>query len=288
MNSADQQIDTGYMFISDLAYDLNNGTLDLPAFPDVALQIKTALEDSEMSAEKVAKLISSDPVFSARILKLANSVMVNGAGHTINDIHTAITRMGFNMAYNTAISIAFDQLKSKSAPAHIVPYLEECWHHSVQVAAYSYVIAKKLSRINPDSALLAGLLHDIGKYYILSRAENYPDIINSSEALDAILHEWHTGIGRGILEAWSISEEICTVADEHEELVRHSKFVDLTDIVMVANLFSHREDKVAASDIEWDSIPATQKLKLSEKSAIEVINESEEEIRSIINALECC
>jgi len=286
MSSAIPKADTGLIFISDLAYDLNNGTLDLPAFPDVTMQIKSALEDKEVTAEKIASLVSSDPVFSARILKLANSVMINGAGHKINDIRTAITRMGFNMAYNTAVSIAVEQLKSTSAPAHIIPYLQECWHHSVQVAAYSYVIAKNQTRINPDTALLAGLLHDIGKYYILSRAENYPELINTPNALEDVLDEWHTGIGRGILEAWNLSEELCVVADEHEEHGRHSTVVDLTDIVMVANLFSHRDEKDAAPDLQWDDIHATCQLNLSEESATEVIHESEEEINSIINALE--
>ena len=286
MTSASPKVDPGLIFISDLAYDLNNGTLDLPAFPEVAMQIKSALEDTEVTAEVIASLVSSDPVFSAKILRLANSVIINGAGHKINDIRTAVTRMGFNMAYNTAISIAVDQLKSNQAPAHVIPYLQECWHHSVQVAAYSYVIAKKQTKISPDIALLAGLLHDIGKFYILSRVENYPELIDTPNALEEVIDEWHTGIGRGILEAWNLSEELCTVADEHEEHGRRSTIVDLTDIVMVANLFSHRDDKDAAPDLQWDDIHATRKLKLNEESAIEVIHESEEEINSIISALE--
>ena len=286
MNLANSQVDQGLNFVSDLASDLDNGTLTLPAFPDVALRIKSALEDEDITADKVAKLISSDPVFSGKILKLANSALFNASGYKINDIRTAITRMGFKVAYNTAVSIAVEQLKSSTAPAHIIPYLKECWRHSVQVAAYSYVIAKKQTKINPDTALLAGLLHDIGKYYILSRAENYPELINTPNALEDVLDEWHTGIGRGILEAWNLSEELCIVADEHEEHDRHSADVDLTDIVMVANLFSHRDEKDAASDLQWDDIHATCQLNLSEENAIKIIHEAEEEINSIINALE--
>ncbi len=286
MNSANLQTDPGFVFISDLGEELSTGKLELPAFPDVALRIKNALEDPEVTAEKVAQLISSDPIFSAKILKLANSVIVNGAGSQISDVRTAITRMGFRMAYNTAVSIAVDQLRSTTAPARILPYLEDCWHHSVQVAAYSYVIAKKQTRINPDTAMLAGLLHDIGKYYILSRSEHYPELFDTPDILEHVLEDWHTGVGRGILEAWDFSEELCRVADEHEELGRDTESPDLIDVVLVANLFSHRDDKDIAPDIVWDDIPATRQLKLSEETAIEVMHESEEEITSIINALE--
>ena len=64
MNSANPEVNHGLIFVSDLASDLNNGTLKLPAFPEVALRIKSALEDEEITAEQVATLISADPVFS--------------------------------------------------------------------------------------------------------------------------------------------------------------------------------------------------------------------------------
>jgi putative nucleotidyltransferase with HDIG domain len=286
MNFANQQVDPGFEFVTHLGQELSAGKLDLPAFPDVALRIKSALEDPEVTAEKVSRLISSDPIFSARILKLANSVTVNGAGSQINDIRTAITRMGFKLAYNTAVSIAVEQLKSSSPSALIHPHLECCWQHSVHVAAYSYVIAKKQTGINPDTAMMAGLLHDIGKFYILSRSEKYPELFDNPLTIETIVDDWHTGVGRVILEAWHFGDEICIVADEHEELGRDNiEHADLTDIVMVANLFSHREEKDALPELEWDAIPATRRLHLSEENADEVMHESEQEIQSIISAL---
>ncbi len=274
--------DPGFQFVQDLALALSAGTLQIPAFPDAALRIKTALEDPEVSADKVARVVGSDPVFSARLLKVANSVLVNGAGERINDIKMAVTRMGFRLAYNTAVSIAVEQVLAAHDSKALHPYLEELWSHSVEVAAYSYVIAKQQTTINPDVAMLAGLLHDIGKFYVLSRSEDYPELFNDKSALDAIVDEWHTGIGRSIMEAWNFSEEMCLVADEHEELGRaHCTPADLTDIVMIANLFSHKDDDEAVPALEWDAIPATRRLKLSEQNAADIMQESQEEIQAI-------
>ncbi len=273
-------------FIRDLGHELSAGKLTIPAFPDAAMRIKTALEDPDVSADKVARAVGSDPVFSARLLKVANSALVNGAGERIDDLKMAVTRMGFKLAYNTAVLIAVEQVMSAHDSRLLHPHLEALWHHSVQVAAYSYAIAKQKTSIKPDSAMLAGLLHDIGKFYILAKAEHYPNLFSNTPALEGILDEWHTGVGRSIMEAWHFSEEMCLAADEHEELARtHDNPADLTDVVMVANLFSHKDEDEFIPALEWDAIPATQRLQLSKEDAVEIMLASQVEIDTIMQLL---
>ena len=89
--------------------------------------------------------------------------------------------------------------------------------------------------------MLAGLMHDIGKLYILTRVEAYPALFGDRENFDALLSAWHTGVGRAIVELWGFPEPIATAVDEHEELARSaSTAIDLADVVLVANLLSHR------------------------------------------------
>ena len=287
MEKVDEAVDHGFEFVASLCAELDANTLDLPAFPDVALRVKQALADPDISAEQIARIIGSDPVFSARLLKVANSALLNSAGAQIKDLRLAIMRLGFTMAYNIAVSIAVEQVMNSATVDKLHPYFEDLWHHSVQVAAYSYVIANKLTKINPDEAMLAGLLHDIGKYYILTKSEHYPALFNQPETLITIMHDWHTAIGRSILEAWNFSEEVALSADEHESLDRtHFGPPDLTDVVMVANLFSHQQYMDTLPDIDWESMPVLKRLNLTAEIAYEVIQDSQEEMQSIINALE--
>lgn len=287
MENVNEAVDSGFEFVSKLCEELNNSTLDLPAFPDVALRIKQALKDPEITAEQVARLVGSDPVFSARLLKVANSAMMNSAGAQIQDLRIAIMRLGFNMAYNTAVSIAVEQVMNSNSADKLRPYLADLWHHSVEVAAYSYVIADRLTKISPDEAMLAGLLHDIGKYYILTKSEHYPDLFNQPKTLLAIMQDWHTAVGRSILDDWNFSEEIAMVADDHESLDRmHFGAADLTDVVTVANLFSHQQHTDQMPNLDWGTLPAIKQLKLTAESAFEIMKESEQEMKSIMQALE--
>lgn len=286
MNNATQAFNSGFEFVTNLGEELNSGNLEIPAFPEAAMRIKNALADPDVTAEHVARVVGSDPIFSARILKVANSAMVNGAGVRITDIRMAITRMGFRMAYNTAVAIAVDQLLHSSTAEELRPYLETLWRHSMNVSALSYVIAKKLTKINPDAAMLAGLLHDIGKYYILTRSEQYPVLFSEPGVLNDIMKKWHTSVGCRILETWDFSEEISKAANEHETLERmHFGPADLTDVVFVANLFSQTDDPHQIPDLDWENIPTLKRLELTSDIAHEIVEESRDEIQSIIQAL---
>jgi putative nucleotidyltransferase with HDIG domain len=286
MENAEDAVNYGFEFIARLAAELDENTLDLPAFPDVAIRVKQALSDPEISAEQIARIIGSDPVFSARLLKVANSALLNSAGSQITDLRLAIMRLGFTMAYNIAVTIAVEQVMNTSKVDKLHPYLEDLWHHSVMVAAYAYVIAHKQTMINPDEAMLAGLLHDIGKYYILTKTEDFPQLFDDPEALDAIIRDWHTAVGHSILDAWNFSEEVAASANEHETLDReHVGQADMTDVVLVANLFAQYQGIEQLTQIDWNGIPALKRLNLDANTAFEVIQDSEEEMQSIVNAL---
>ena len=286
MSSAKQAFNSGFEFVTNMSAELSSGNLEIPAFPDAAVRIKNALADPEVTADHVARVVGSDPIFTARILKVANSAMVNGAGVRITDIRMAVTRMGFKMAYNTAVAIAVDQLLHSHSVEELRPYLEDLWQHSMTVGALSYVIARKLTKINPDEAMLAGLLHDIGKYYILTRSAEYPVLFSEPAMLDDIMKKWHTGIGRSILDAWDFSEDIAIAADEHETLDRmHFGPSTHADVVLVANLLAHNDDTDHLPDLDWDKIPTLKRLELTSDLAYEIIEESSNEVQSIIQAL---
>jgi putative nucleotidyltransferase with HDIG domain len=284
----------GFEFVQSLSNELSKGTVRLPSLPDVALKIKNILEDPDVSAKQVATVVGTEPSFSARLLKVANSAALNSSGTTIKDLPTAITRMGFKMAHSIAVAIAMDQVLNAHSLGELDKYFKELWHHSLNVAAISCVIARKRTKIKPDEALIGGLLHDVGKIYLLDRMDDYPELCENQEAFDNVLAEWHTGVGAAILEAWRFSDELITVAEEHEELDRvptnseggASFEADLTDVVQVANLFSQAIEQGHEAPAEWAEVKSFGRLKLDDELIHDIMVQSNEEIASIVSALQ--
>jgi putative nucleotidyltransferase with HDIG domain len=276
--------DIAFEFVKRLGAEISSGDLKLPAFPDIAIRVKQVLESEDVSADKVAKVVGSAPVLSARLLKVANSSFANRSGTVINDLHTAIARLGYDFAYSTAVSLAIEQIFYSKSVRGIRGHLKTLWRHSVHVSAIAYVVAKNHSNINPDEAMLAGLLHDIGKFYVLTRAKEYPQLFSDQQVLDRLLAQWHTGIGHAILEAWGFSEDIANMANDHEDLQRpRTGPPDLTDIVIIANLCANFDQ--LGDDFDWFGVSAMQRLRLNYDAILEILKASADEVHSIVQVL---
>jgi HD-like signal output (HDOD) protein len=148
-------VDLHFEFVQQLAGSLGSGEIDLPAFPDVVGRLQATLVDEDASVREVLGIISSEPVLTARLLKMANSATMNPAGREINNINGAVTRLGFNLVRGTAAAYAINQMSREQELAPIRKDLEVIWRASNEVAAICYVVAKRVFGRQPDEAMLA-------------------------------------------------------------------------------------------------------------------------------------
>ncbi len=274
-----------FTFVNTLATDVSTGEFKLPSWPEIVVQIKRALENDECSVEQLVRLIGSEPVLAARLLKVVNSDLHQG-GEPIKDLCTAVNRLGVDTVRGIAISLATEQSCHGVDLRPVKPYLAELWQHSVQVAAIAHILAKKYTKISPDEAHLAGLLHDIGKLYVLMRIQDNPVLIDDERALKEIMDAWHTSIGGALIESWKFSEELVSAVRDHElydlEGVRSP---NLTDVVAVANLLANQQTDESADQVDLKKIPACRRLRLHPEISSEVIRASEKEIHVLHQVL---
>jgi HD-like signal output (HDOD) protein len=197
-----------FAFVQSLAAELSSGKVDLPSFPDIALQVRRVLADDNVTPEKVVRVVGSEPALAARLLQIANSAALNLSGKAVTDLRTAVARMGFNMVRSAAIAFAMSQLKKVDSLKGLEGPLDQLWQRSAAVAAMSHVVARRFSKANPDTALLAGLLHGIGQLYILTRAHKHPALFANQPAYHQIVRDWHSSISKALLENWEMADEI--------------------------------------------------------------------------------
>ncbi len=203
-------------FLAGLAADLNSKNIALPSFPDVVIKIREALEDPTCTAERLAEMARTDPVLVSRLLMSANSAFHNRAGIEIVDLDLAISRLGFEAVRNTAITLAVEQIFNASQHGDLRARLKELWNRSISLASMSFVIAQSATRLNADNAFLCGLLHEVGKLYILTKAREYPGFLGDAESVDTVLAEWGPNVGRSIIESWGFPDEIVASVDLEE------------------------------------------------------------------------
>ena len=90
--------------------ELETGNLNFPTVLDLSLRIKRVADDADSSLEDIAKLIRLEPVLSARVIQMANSVVFSRAGNRVSNVSTAVRRIGLSNVRVTALVVAMDQL----------------------------------------------------------------------------------------------------------------------------------------------------------------------------------
>lgn len=256
-------------FLEGLAEELNSKNIALPSFPDVVVNIRNELEDPTCTAKRLADLARTDPVLVSRLLMSANSAFNNRAGIDIVDLDLAISRIGFESVRNTAITLAVEQLFNASKHESLKERLRDLWSRSIDMASMSYVVARSAAGINADNAFLCGLLNEVGKLYLLSKAEQYPAFLGDAAAVDQVLAEWHPSIGRSIIESWGFPDEIVASVDI-EEGVASAKggAANYADVLSAADtLLASSEEP----DTELETTPSLDRLAIESAQKTDLI-----------------
>jgi putative nucleotidyltransferase with HDIG domain len=268
-----------FLFLERLAADLSSGEVSFPTFIDATVKVRLAVNDPSVDAERLARIIAAEPLLSAKVVKLANSAALNQSGKQISDLKNAVLRVGFAAVRTTAVAVAMEQLIASKELESFRQTAQSVWQHSLDVAAISYVLARKLSRLNPDEAMFAGLVHDIGHFYLMSRASKYPELTEHSEELGPLLQEWHASVGHAVLDALGLPDGILKAVDQHDLPDYSMPPRSLTDVLIAANVLSR-----TPNPLDKPRDPDDRGI-LDEQSLRELLEESEVELKSIVQAL---
>jgi HD-like signal output (HDOD) protein len=240
---------------------IETNQLVLPTLPEVALQVREAANDEHINIKKLSDVITNDAALTARIIKVTNSPLLR-ARQPIEDLKMAVSRLGIEYTANLATGLAMEQMFQ--ATSDIVDQkLRETWSRSTEVAGISHVLARHYTQLKPDQATLAGLVHKIGVLPILTFAEDHRKLLRNPTALSRLITSSHAEIGQKILQTWDFPAPLQIVPVEHTNFVRCPPTVDLSDVVMVANLQSYIGSDNAFTQMDWSTISAFDRLGLS-------------------------
>lgn len=215
--------------------ELVNDRLVLPTLPEVASRVRALTAQEDVSSTKLAAEIGKDPALAVRVLRVANSAAQRG-NHKIDNLQQAVTRLGLEYTRLLVNALAMEQLFD--APnAALRDRLRRTWQRSVSVAAMSQAIASHFTLLDPERALLAGLVHDVGALPVIRLADARADLIEPGPMLDAVIRLLSPRIGRLVLQAWHFPPEIAAVPALCADLRRqHPGPADYADVVCVARL----------------------------------------------------
>ncbi len=262
---------------------MQSDKLSLPTIPDVSFKIRRAINDDKANNSKIARVVQTDPAITARLIQISNSPLYRGR-RKIESCPEALTRIGLKASQDIITAFAMKAVFKAKSPL-IRKKMQELWAHSSYVASISAVFAHKTPGFDPDRAMLAGLVHDIGIVPILTYADKHPDILANPRDLAETVKKLRIEIGIQIIRKWDFPSDFEGVISHAENWQRDSgKPADYSDIVMIAQLHSFIGKVDIKKMPQMDQLPAYQKLvsgNLDIDQSINILDQAKDEIEHI-------
>jgi len=155
------------------------GEITFPTSVNAVLRLQQALDNPDCHIDEAIRLVLAEPQLAARTVALANTPAFGGGNSTpITNVRTAVTRIGYRRLQALVASLVVRQFGNRIRDPQLRAKAEQLWEHTTHVAAIAFSLARRVTGVNADTALFAGIVHEVGAFYLLARADDFPGLLD--------------------------------------------------------------------------------------------------------------
>lgn len=269
--------------------ELVQGVGALVTLPDVFVRINQLVEDPNSNMADIARVVSQDPSFTVRLLRVANSSFY-GFSSRIDTVSKAVSIIGTSqirsLALATSVASSFEGL-----PNTLVS-MENFWKHSLYCALAARILAKQARKCDADAVFTAALLHDIGELVIFNRMPQQAKdalmlVLDSGDELPVYQAERqimgfdHSQVGGELARQWKLPPMLEECIEFHHDISAAQRFPREVALVHIANILALMAE-VRTLDSEDVSPIDPQAWEMVGLNADEVIQSTVEEAQEEI------
>jgi HD-like signal output (HDOD) protein len=267
-----------------IADEAQRGELVFPTSVEATLKLQRALADPDCHVDDAARLVQAEPLLAARAVAIANSVAYKRAGNEVTNVVAAVQRVGFRTLGALAAAVITRQLAGQIRAPELRAKADQLWQHSANVAALAQVLARRVSHVDADTAMFAGIVHEVGGFYLLSRAPDFPGLLD--DFTDDWLDHGEVVIGRAVLRKLGVPAPVTGAIEALWNGMRALPPETLGDTLLLANdlaaVRSPFHERPGATNA---SAGATVDFAVGDGTLARVLEESKDEVSSLAAAL---
>ena len=264
-----------------------SGELSFPTSLDASRRVLRAVENPDIGLAALAKIVVAEPLLSAKVIRLANSVALNPMCQTVSDVRHAVVRVGMDPIKTMAMALLLDQLRQVQRHAACRDLSNRLWERCVHVAALAFVLAKKMTKLDADEAMFAGIVHELGRFYLLARAVDFPALLQDTVLLAETVNDLAPQATERVLQALNLPVGVIAAVRNSRHFSGSLPPASLGDVLFIARTVSPRENPFDTLDARVQPVAdAAAVLGLDQETISEIIAASGDEIYSIVMALE--
>jgi putative nucleotidyltransferase with HDIG domain len=224
---------------------LQADTLKLPSLPEVAMKAIELCNDPDVRFGALATHLEKDPFISSRLLRVANSPLFGGMVRATT-MESVVARLGIKQLLGLLQELAAEQVFASRDPA-IRNAFRGIWEHCLGVAHLARDLATELKSLDPNTAYLGGLFHDIGKPVVaallleVERGTATNQSFVSGGVWQLAIEECHRDVGAIIAYRWFLPREVAAAVADLESYDYRRGRASCVNVVRIANALCQRE-----------------------------------------------
>ena len=216
---------------------------------------------------------------------MANSVAYNRSGREITDVSSSVQRLGFSTVRSLATALVTRQMSgSLSAQSH-QDVAAQLWEHTAHVASLAHVIARRVTRVDPETAMFAGIVHEVGGFYMLSRSKDFPGLFDDDFA--DWIESGEVEVGRAVLRVLAVPKPVMEAIEHFWEGFLALPPRTLGDTLLLAEELapvSSPLHKLGGVDHQ-EGMTGSIEIAIGKETLSSILDESAEEVVSLTGAL---
>ncbi len=192
---------------------------DLPPVPMVAFRVLNLINnEANVMLDDLQKVITADQALTARMLKVANSALYAGR-QNIDTITQAVTILGLK-----SVKIITLAASTREVYKHFGIVEQKLWEHNLGVSIAAGIISEDIPFLKKEEAVVAGLLHDIGKVVMNNGQPDKFSLLTQAVYVNRkpyasieqdIFGFSHAEVGSFLTEKWGFPEILCKTICKH-------------------------------------------------------------------------
>ncbi|MES3024101.1 MAG: HDOD domain-containing protein [Pseudomonadota bacterium] len=268
-----------------IAAQAARGDITFPTSVNAALRLQLALDDPDCHIEDAIKLVLGEPQLAARTVALANSAAFKRSDAApITNVRAAVMRVGYRSLQTLVASLVVRQFGSRIVDPGLRAKAAQLWEHTAHVAALSQVIARRITFVNPDTAMFAAIVHEVGGFYLLSRADEFPGLLDDDVEHWAELCE--EVVSREVMKKLMIPVAVSTAIEGLRGGWLSMPPSTLLDTLLLANQFSPVASPLAQeAPVMPQHADSVLDFVMDDETLDSILLESSEEVRTMSAAL---
>ena len=227
------------------------GELIFPTHMAAAIKLQQQLDDPTCPLDVAAELVLTEPLIAARLVAIANSVAFTRAGAHVSNVQTAVKLMGVKRLKTLVSSIVVRQMAAEIDDIALRQQADQLWQHSAHVAALAKVIAREFTEVDPETAMFAGIVHEIDGFYLLSRAHEIQSLLEDDAEASSL--ESRATLSLGILQTLKLPKLVSTAVQALFTDSYQRPPTSCGDVVSLANALA----SIPAPSMGWAGATAT-------------------------------